>query len=625
MRLAFTYLLWLPFTTGLAGNINDTIALDEVVKVEHVGYNNGESPLTDLKYKQGERLGDALGQFSSVYIKSYGSGGLASLAIRGTTAEQTEIEWNGIRLNSPSLGQVDLSLFLLGMQDELKLVRTGYQGNIGGVLKMDNGVNPGSGFSISGLFRYGSFSTYNAMLSAMYAKGKFSGATKFTWLSSKNDFLYQNNFREGRPWVKQTNASVNQLSFLQQFNAKVNERNQLGFYLWLTDASRQIPPLMSQQGSLQNEDDYSLRAMANWTGTYNQLWLKFTSAWLNDKMHYKDPNALLDDIYTTYALRNKLNMIYLFPHSVVLTGQLNYDHEQANISAYGSNKMREQAGLRVYADYYIRNQIRLHAGFREDLNDKTPSPFAPELALNYTAKPFKNNHFAAGIMASRNFRFPTLNDLYWNPGGNLNLRQEKSWNGEMNFKYAYATLFDVSLTGFSIYATDWIQWVPDGSIWQAENFRRVFSRGAEASLHVTNTGNISPLKFKIDFNASYTYTKTTNLDAVSVTDQSAGKQLIYVPYHNVVTGIQFSYRRFYLRVVNTYTGPVYISTDNSQQLKGYFISNLEIGKEVALKNVELGFAFSINNIGNNQYQVVAQRPMPGRGFEGSVRFKFYNQ
>jgi iron complex outermembrane receptor protein len=234
------------------------------------------------------------------------------------------------------------------------------------------------------------------------------------------------------------------------------------------------------------------------------------------------------------------------------------------------------------------------------------------------------NRFLIGVMASHNFRFPTLNDLYWIPGGNPNLKEEKSINGELQAKYSYGKWLDVSLSNFYIYAQDWIQWIPQGPVWQAENFRRVFSRGLEATIHLSNGMGDNPRRFGIHFNASYTYTKATNLDGLSATDLSKGKQLIYTPYHNLSFGLQLQYQRFYLRSVNTFTGAVYTSTDNSQTLQGYFIPNLEAGKDFVINHLDVGLSFRVNNLGNAQYQAVAQRPMPGRNFEGTLRFKFFN-
>ena len=547
---------------------------------------------------------------------------MASLAIQGTSAEQTAIEWNGVKLNSPSLGQVDLSLFMLGMQDELQLVRTGYEGTIGGTLQMNNEVKRDSGFSIGATFRTGSFGTYEAAANADYAKDNFSGATKFSFISAQNNFPYTDNYEAGTPTVKQTNAAVQQLSWLQQFNAKINERNQLSFFVWFTDATRQIPPIISQPVDKQSQDDYSIRTMATWQGLYKRWKVKLTSAYLDDWMRYKDPNAGLDETSITHALRNNFDWSRAFFYNIVWHSELNYDHEWANISAYGAVKSRNILGLKSYADYYFLNAFKFHLGFRQDLVDKQLSAFSPELGFNYTGKVKTDNRYTLGFSASRNFRFPTLNDLYWVPGGNPNLKEEKSWNGTLQAKYTYKKMLDVSLSNFYIYVDNWIQWIPQGADWSAENFRRVFSRGVEASLHLTNADETRPGKFAVHFTASYTYTKATNLDAFASADQSKGMQLIYVPYHNAVAGIQLEYRRFYLRSVNNYTGLVYTSTDNTQTLPGYFTSNLEAGKDFVVKHLNIGVSFKVNNIGNQQYQVVEQRPMPGRNFEGTVRFKF---
>jgi iron complex outermembrane receptor protein len=488
---------------------------------------------------------------------------------------------------------------------------------------MNNELRLDSGFSIGAVFRAGSFGTYDSLVDARYAKGRVSGSSKFSYLTSQNNFLYRNTYQEGSPYVRQTNAAVNQVSFLQQLNIKLNQRNQLAFYIWLTDANRQLPPVMSQPAGKEQQDDYSLRLMANWKAQYNQLKLRFTSAYIEDKMRYRNPLLALDETSVTHAMRNTLGASYLFPFSLSVNGELNYDLEQAVINAYGCPRMRNAGGVKVYADYYMANGLRFHAGFRQDLVDKKLSAFSPEAAVNYLKQLNNAHQLSAGFVVSRNFRFPTLNDLYWTPGGNPALKEEKSVNGELQFKYGYKKVFSVSVSDFYVYVDNWIQWIPQGSFWMPVNFRRVFSRGAEAAVHLTNADGTHRRRLNVHFNASYTFTKTTNLDAASQFDQSKGMQLIYVPYHSLTAGLQLEFMGLYVRSVNRYTGSVFTSTDNTQSLPGYFVADLEVGKDFSLKDVDFGFSFRVNNIGNAQYQVVLQRPMPGRNFEGTLRFKFY--
>lgn len=599
----------------------DTITLQTLTVTESAKYKSDvQLPFTDLKYQQGKRLSDALGEFSSVYVKSYGNGQLASLAVRGTSASQTEIQWNGIKLNAPTLGQVDLSLFSLGMQDELLLMRTPTKGAIGGTLQMRNEVSFDTGIAFSGALRYGSFKTFQSFAGLQYGTGKFSGATKFSYLTSANNFKFRDDFKAGHPYREQTNAQVKLLSFMQQFNARINNKNELSFYLWLTEADRQIPPVTSKPDSREKQLDESLRAMANWRGTYKNLYLTFTTAYLYDKLQYINPEALLNSTTRTKVLRNLFTARYqLLNIGLFLNAEVNYDYEQATVPAYNANRVRNTEGIKLYANYFVKHLL-LSIGFRQDVVNKEASPFSPQLKISYYIRK-KKHDIDATLSASRSFRFPTFNDLYWVPGGNPNLKREQSWNGELSVGYRYNKLVYITASGFYMYVNDWIQWVPQGADWSAVNYKRVLSRGFEAAINVTNT-NVIGKKLKVDVNVSYSFTKTTNLDAASAFDQSEGKQLIYVPLHSVAAGLQLQYRRFYVRATGNYFSQLFISTDNSQFLDGYFICNVEAGKDFKFKGQEVGLSFRVNNVANANYQSVAQRPMPGRGFEGIIRFKF---
>ncbi|MFN8286232.1 MAG: TonB-dependent receptor [Chitinophagales bacterium] len=615
MRLLFTYLLVLTGIIVRANTVADSIALPEVIKVDRI-QKEGKTSLTDLQYKSGKRLSEALSEFSSVYIKNYGNGQLASLAIRGTSASQTEIQWNGIRLNNPSLGQTDLSLFLVGVFNRVNLIAGGYRGTIGGTLQMSSEAVPDTGVSLDLLLRVGSFGKLEGNGQLKYSNGRFSGSSCFTYGSSKNDFTYRNTFLEGHPIVKETNGAVKQYSFLQDFNAAINHKNNIGVSLWLTGAQRQLPPIMSKPESKEKQDDNSIRLMAYWRGNYKRLRLSQTSAFLQDEIHYVSPEAHIDSKSQMQAYRNVFNAQYTTAFNLALQGEVTYDHERARVANYGGIKSRNIAGLRLYADYYWKNLVKFHAGFRQDVLGKRLSPFAPEIAIN-VQKQLKQHVVSAGVNASRNFRFPTLNDLYWITGGNPELRTEKSWNGEVSMKYAYKSFVSLSVNAYAIYVRDWIQWVSAGTEWHPENFKRVFSRGVEVSLDAA-----TPASGKVTFrlHTAYSFTKATNLDNQGRYDQTQGKQLIYVPLHNVSMAAELQYRRFYLRLYNTYTGSVFITTDNSQRLKGYCLVSAEIGKDIKFGSNEIGLSFRVNNILNTAYQNVAQRPMPGRSFEGALRF-----
>jgi iron complex outermembrane receptor protein len=145
------------------------------------------------------------------------------------------------------------------------------------------------------------------------------------------------------------------------------------------------------------------------------------------------------------------------------------------------------------------------------------------------------------------------------------------------------------------------------------------SRGVNVSLKAQNKVSLSDRGFVVAFHAGYSYTNTISLDAASADDDSKDKQLIYVPLHNFSASLQLQYRRFYIRTIHSFTGIRYTATDDSQFLPGYYLTHLEAGKDFYFHNQQIGLSFRVNNITNCQYQVIAQRPMPGRSYEMTVR------
>jgi iron complex outermembrane receptor protein len=109
MRSLFLYIMLLiPIvTTGQSALTNDTIHIREIViKGSLLSSGNGgykqtildSSLLRDYSFAS---LSDLLSETTPVFIKSYGTGGVATTSFRGTGANHTQIAWNGINISSP--------------------------------------------------------------------------------------------------------------------------------------------------------------------------------------------------------------------------------------------------------------------------------------------------------------------------------------------------------------------------------------------------------------------------------------------------------------------------------------------------------------------------------------------
>ncbi|WP_372638458.1 TonB-dependent receptor, partial [Fodinibius sp.] len=108
--------------------IADTLQLDEVEVVatridQPLKYQPTAVEVIDstrLSLLHTQSIGETLSLQSSLFIKNNGPGGMATASQRGLSSEQIQVLWEGIPINSPTLGQADLSLlptsFFSGVQ-----------------------------------------------------------------------------------------------------------------------------------------------------------------------------------------------------------------------------------------------------------------------------------------------------------------------------------------------------------------------------------------------------------------------------------------------------------------------------------------------------------------------------
>ena len=111
-------------------------------------------------------LADALTTGTTIFIKSYGRATLATASFRGTAPSHTQVTWNGMKINSPMLGQVDFSLIPSYFIDEAAVFHgassvgiTG--GGLGGAVTLKTSPPAEEGLSLRYVQGVGSFATFD--------------------------------------------------------------------------------------------------------------------------------------------------------------------------------------------------------------------------------------------------------------------------------------------------------------------------------------------------------------------------------------------------------------------------------------------------------------------------------
>jgi iron complex outermembrane receptor protein len=592
--------------------LSDTFELKEVVISSSKSYKEtARINFSNLENYSARRLPLLLSEVSGIYLKNYGNGQLTTIAVRGTTSAQTEVLWNGVRINSPMLGQSDFALLNVGFHNSISIQYNQLYSAIGSNILLDN--SPPEVFpTFEGLIRGGSFGLMEANLSAHYGTKRLRAASKLAVLKCKNNFpIFKDNTHQ-----KQSNAAVSQWAFFQELHHIINTQNQLEWYVWFNNAYREIPPTLLQDVNRAYQQDQSCRTMLRWKFQRGTLHFSATTAYLLEQLRYTHHQLLIDDKSIAQAWRNNFQIVYGLKKWRI-DAQIFADLEAANSAGYNTKHHRGLSGFWAKTAYALPAGIHFSLGMRQEFLNTKNSPFMPFASVAFSKKIYRHS-IGADLTGRRSFRFPTFNDLYWRESGNPKLLPEDSWNAELAANYKWNNTVTVSLANFYAWVKNQIQWSPDISgRWRPKNLKSVFTRGCEMSASFSlPKDRIKNFESLIFFN--YSFTLSTQTQSLIPHDEALGKQVIYVPRHRVAASMVFGYAGFGFQAVYRYTGLRFISTDNSDWLPAYSLLDFELYKTFFISTSYLRLSFRINNATNHIYQDVAQRPMPPRNFEGSL-------
>jgi len=244
---------------------------------------------------------------------------------------------------------------------------------------------------------------------------------------------------------------------------------------------------------------------------------------------------------------------------------------------------------------------------------------------NVAAEYILSKNFTVKINAARVYRQPTLNELYWLPGGNIHLKPEQGYTveGELNYKKEVNHLmFFVSGAAYSRTIDNWILWVPGANANPSPiNIQRVWSRGTETNWKVGYTKN----KLKLGLNLITGYVLSTTAASSQENNNTLDKQLIYTPRYTLNANGNIVYNRIGIFFFHQYVGYRFTTSDNTDWLTPYQVSSLKLNYILPMKNLNLTLFASCNNLFNYSYQIIAARPMPLRNFEIGITIQTLNK
>lgn len=621
---------WLAASTAFAQE-RDTTYLKEVVvyglpvtsyatgsKVQKIG--SGENVST---------LADGLAGEASLYLKTYGNGQLTTIALRGTTASQTAVLWNGININSPTLGQTDFSLIPLFLFDEATLhygTASSLYGSdaIGGSVMMGQAA-PGFGKTFhAGLYQQvGSFGRSATGIKASYGNEQWHFRTKVYRAYIRNDFPFHARAVGYRK--RQRHASVTNNGFDQQVHFRLSAKQTLSAEFMYTDNFRENQPAVTNDLANETTQDRNLRAALNYNNDAEWAVIHATAAYLSGDQEYTDDkpstvrtNQLTMQVNADKPLGTRSNLRFGVNYNYYSATSVNFNH-------LGDSRYDAFASYR----YAIAAPWIINVNIRQSFYDQHYAPLSPSVGTEVHLRKLEKSQLTVRALTSRGFRVPTLNDRYYIPGGSRLIKPEKAIHAEGGVMWSERfsnAIVKIDATYYQSWIDQMIVWMPaidddpwPIGTWTPSNLQKVNIRGVELALRAEN---VSP-RIKIIGGASYNFTQSLSKKGVSA-DQN-NHQLPYVPLHSANAFASISNRsNWKLDVRYLYTGLRYSNLDNRDDpsLKAYGLIDFSIGKKQTFGKWSAEAKAEARNLADVYYENLKNHAMPGRNYAISLLFNF---
>ena len=661
------YILLMIFVAATAVAEERTVAIREITVVGHrpmkeIGVQQTKLDSVALKENIALSMADVLAFNSSIFVKSYGRATLSTVAFRGTSPSHTQVTWNGMKINNPMLGMTDFSMIPSYFIDDASLLHgtssvseTG--GGLGGAVKLMSRPAENRGFGVQYIQGIGSFKTFDEFLRLTYGDDHWQISTRAVYSSSPNDYKYRNHDKKENiydddmniigqyyPVERNRSGSYKDLHILQEVYYNTRKGDRFGLNAWYINSNRELAMLTVDHGSDTDFDnrqrENTFRGVLSWDhlrsnwkvaarGGYIYTWMAYDYSrdLGNGTMaHMTRSRSQINTIYGQVDGEYYIGTKWLFTANLaahqhfVESRDKNIILQQGGTGIVGYRKARVELSGSVSAKWRPTDRFGMSVVLREELFGTEWTPIIPALFIDGVLS--KRGNIVAKASLSRNFRFPTLNDLYFLPGGNPDLKKESGWTYDAGVSFAVGKAGLYSLSGsvnwFESYIKDWIIWLPTTKgFFSPDNIKDVHAYGVELKANLAV--NIAK-DWQLGLDGTLSWTPSINNgEPRSTADQSVGKQLPYVPKYSSSVNGRLSWRRWSFLYKWNYYSERYTMSSNDISLSGklpkYFMSNISLEKILDFSWAELSLKSIVNNLFNEEYISVLSRPMPGINFE----------
>jgi len=589
---------------------------------------------------------------TTAFVKSYGSTGSASLSLRGTDGNQSQILLDGLRVADPQTGQLDLSLVPTLLLESIVVeqgagsARYG-SGSLGGTVRLRT-LRPTDDARVRGAGTWGAFGERELSGVVTGSVSDWKGVAAAQHTRADGDFSYTNDALFPVETVRRRGAELRTESFFGRVEAPTNTVLPGTWRAagWYAHADRGLPGPANARSGGANQENRVTRTWVDGRVPFDRSVLRVQAQFTRSTSEYANPAtgsrtrtqtdaAEMSATWSRAVTADWADALRLANASVDVGASTRYDAASLQDGV-------QQWSTAGFVDVAWRwNRVHLYPAVRLDVVSlgavtvddplRAPETIQPDAAVvptprfGVTVRPLASDALELTARGSRVFRAPTFNERFYEPGGAPTLDVETGWSADAGVHlHRQRPRFGAGfrLTGFHTTIDDQIVWQPSFvdvgvQVWRPSNVGRVRTRGVE----ISGYGHLD-VGDAITLSGGTVFTHTRAVNRANRRSPAFGSQLPYVPREQLKGWLDARGYGLAIGLSGRVVSERYYTADESRSVPSYYVAQAYASYRYDLPPVSLTLRADLDNSLNQSYEIVRLYPMPPRHLSLRLQLSF---
>lgn len=596
-------------------------------------------------------IADAMRRLPGVNLRDYGgAGGLKTISVRGFGSQHTSVIYDGVALSDVQTGQIDLSRYsldnvgslsmLIGDNDDIFIPAKAAASPA--TLSISTPLLPDADtpISLTAQLRCGAWGLVNPYFTlGVRTSEQIALSATADWMRTDNNypFTLQNGNYTSRERRNNSNMSTGHGELNLQWDH--SSRSQLTAKAYYYDSDRRLPGPVIHYNNVSNErlKERNAFGQMRYRNVFNSQWslgaigkFNYSSSFYHDE-DGQYPGGVLDENYWQREAYASAYVLYLPADRWAIDYSADYMFNSLNSNLSTDTRPYRHSILQSLTGRYRYNGITVMGrmlyslylnGSHTDKSADDASRLSPSVSLAW--QPWHSQTIFFRLSYKNIFRMPSFNEAYFNHYGTAVLKPEvtNQFNAGITWGLRPSkTVSNLSVTvdGYINRVTDKIVAIPYNMfLWTMTNLGKVRILGVDA----TFSGTIS-LNYRqsLTLLANYSYQRAQPRTSPSAPEWM--KQVAYTPKNSGSVSLSYENPWANLSIHTTAVSARYSTNANvpSTRIAGYADTGITIWRQFALrKGRSIELRGDILNLFDEQYQIVARYPMPGRSWQFTIKY-----